>query len=50
LYIDEEHFGLFIIFKMEILKNYESAGSRHEGVIEVQEESVVSLGLSVLFE
>jgi len=29
--VDERHFGLFIMSKMEILKNYRDAGSRHGG-------------------
>jgi len=29
--VDEGHFGLFIMSKMGILKNYGGAGSRHGG-------------------
>jgi len=34
LYASQGYFGLFLVSKIRILKNYENGGSRHEGAEE----------------
>jgi len=45
--VDEGHFGLFIMSKMGILKNYGSAGSRHGGAGRITPNPPFYLGAQI---